>query len=205
MTIKFDPKKRALFTRTTKRLAELVITEVENKVQQSRTSIRPPFALNEFEFLLHCTRCGACVDACPNEVIHLYDNSESIALQQTPYLDLDQNACLLCHDWPCAVACPTLAISNTDTLIIDTSTLRVFPKLAHIQLDTQRCLPYLGPECGACRGSCPLPDALVFDTMEKPHINTEQCTGCGQCVHACITDPSAISINEFPFDPNHRN
>ena len=55
------------------------------------------------------------------------------------------------------------------------------------------CLPYLGPECGACNGYCPVPGAMHWQ-HERPSINDALCTGCGLCREACVIEPKAISI-----------
>lgn len=67
------------------------------------------------------------------------------------------------------------------------------PKLATATINQQHCLPYSGPECGACEASCPVPGALVWDS-QRPDIDNTVCVGCGLCRQACIMQPSAIDI-----------
>jgi len=67
------------------------------------------------------------------------------------------------------------------------------PLLAKATINRESCLPYLGPECGACTHSCPIPGALTWNTT-KPQINDELCTGCALCREACITSPKSINI-----------
>ncbi len=37
----------------------------ERAARRAGNWIRPPFAVDELDFLLACTRCDACVEACP--------------------------------------------------------------------------------------------------------------------------------------------
>jgi len=65
--------------------------------------------------------------------------------------------------------------------------------ISNVFNDTDACLPYSGPECGAYDGSCPVPGALTWD-MQRPVINQQKCIGCGLCRQICIVEPKAISI-----------
>ena len=67
------------------------------------------------------------------------------------------------------------------------------PSMAKAKINTKECMPYSGPECGACRGSCPIPNTLTWSN-EKPSINQETCIGCGLCREACITSPKSVDI-----------
>lgn len=60
-------------------------------------------------------------------------------------MDLLTKGCHLCDDWPCVNACEpkALAIFETDDEI------RV-NKMAAAEVNTDACLSYSGPECGAC-------------------------------------------------------
>jgi ferredoxin-type protein NapG len=67
------------------------------------------------------------------------------------------------------------------------------PLLAELRIDTQTCLPYSGPECGACAHACPVPGALIWN-MCKPYIVPQLCVGCSLCREACIVDTKAILV-----------
>lgn len=151
--------------------------------------IRPPYAINELEFLLACTRCGDCIEACPYDVIFALSARMGAKVAGTPALDLLNRGCHLCQDWPCVTSCEPAALRRSES---DTD-IPLPPKLANVSIDEQACLPFSGPECGACIGSCPVPGALVLD-MCKPSINRDICTGCGLCIESCITEPKAIRI-----------
>ncbi|MDQ6992878.1 MAG: 4Fe-4S dicluster domain-containing protein [Mariprofundus sp.] len=152
--------------------------------------IRPPYALGEVDFLLACTRCNACVQACPHEVIFNLSISCGVEVVGTPALDLTHKGCHLCSDWPCVTACPTTALQRPP------ETEAALAKIAIAVIEPHRCLPYQGPECGACRGSCPVPDALLWHGA-KPSIDAEKCVGCGLCREACFLEEKAIQIRSL--------
>ena len=159
--------------------------------------IRPPFAIEELEFLLACTRCEKCIEACPHGVIFPLAARLGAQVVATPAMDLLNKGCQLCADWPCVRACDTGAlkrdVNEDDTAPGEVEVKRTLPNLARLHIDTQRCLPYLGPECGACAGSCPVEGALSW-SLEKPRIDEEFCTGCALCREACVLEPGAIEI-----------
>jgi ferredoxin-type protein NapG len=63
-----------------------------------RTGSAPPYAQDELAFLLACTRCGACVTACPHGVIFPLAPRLGITVAGTPALDLLHKGCHLCED-----------------------------------------------------------------------------------------------------------
>ena len=170
--------------------------------------IRPPYAKDELDFLLACTRCSACIDICPHNVIFPLPISRGAEVTLTPALDLLNKGCHLCEDWPCVSVCepgaldlllknPKVDEPEPNQNDIDTPEVEIpLLKLAIVSIDENICLPYLGPECGACKGICPIPDTLVF-SAEKPSINQASCVGCGLCREICIADPKAVTIRSW--------
>ncbi|MDQ6950243.1 MAG: 4Fe-4S binding protein [Mariprofundales bacterium] len=150
--------------------------------------IRPPHALPEVDFLLACTRCDACVEACPHGVVFLLPLSCGVQVAGTPALDLAHKGCHLCDDWPCVAACQSKALQLPDAELPAT-----LPILARVSIDPELCLPYQGPECGVCQGVCPQPAALLWDGA-KPYIDSEKCVGCALCREACFLEEKAIRI-----------
>jgi ferredoxin-type protein NapG len=112
-----------------------------------------------------------------------------IEVAGTPAMDLANRGCHLCEDWPCVTACEPHALSLPAPEPIEGA-----PRLANLQIDTDVCLPYSGPECGACADSCPVPGALEWQDGVRPHINQDICTGCALCREVCILTPKAITI-----------
>ncbi len=155
--------------------------------------IRPPFAHDELEFLARCTRCDKCIDACPHDVLFALRTEVGRHAAGTPAMDLLRHGCHMCDGWPCVAACApgALALPEGETAP---------PKFAAARIDPAVCLPYSGPECGACAGSCPVPGALNWDGGVRPVIDAEHCTGCGLCREACIADPKAVQITALDSD-----
>lgn len=189
-----DSDRRAFFRAGTRKVVEGAMNRVDTHVRQRAEHwIRPPHALDELEFLTTCTRCGECVNACPYQVVFLLPPRLGAAVTNTPALDLIHKGCHLCVDWPCVTACEPGALKLPHTR---SNTAVPMPRIAAVNLNPLSCLPYLGPECGACASSCPIPGALNW-RAEKPVIDTELCTGCGLCREACIVQPKAIEINSL--------
>ena len=213
--------RREFFRSALRRGAKTVVDHAEEKVeQQAKRWIRPPFAVNELDFLLACSRCGDCVPACPHNVVFTLPARLGSSVVGTPALDLVNKGCHLCEEWPCVQAC------NDGALLlpaIDNQNERLNPqdpsaglaedyrpqpiKLAVLSIGEQACLPFQGPECGACEASCPVDGALTWNRA-KPEINPQLCLGCGLCREACITDPAAIVIQTLTFadsEPTNRS
>jgi len=184
--------RRNFFRSALNKGGKTVVKAVDASVnKQASRWIRPPFAINELEFLLSCTRCSDCVEACSYDVIFSLSAKVGAKAAGTPALDLLNKGCHLCTDWPCVSACTTKALLIPESK--DNSEAITVPKLANVTIDTKQCLPYSGPECGACLHSCPVDGALTLD-MVRPVIDEQLCSGCGLCRENCITEPKAINI-----------
>lgn len=153
--------------------------------------IRPPYALDETDFLSSCTRCDKCVDACPHQVIFLLAARLGPEVAGTPALDLLHKGCHMCEDWPCISACEPGALKLPE---LEAGREPVLPRLARVRINAETCLPYSGPECGACAASCPVPGAMIWHGT-KPEIDADKCTGCGLCREDCIVAPKAVEIS----------
>ena len=191
--------RRQLFARVARKAGENAVRQMDGAARRkARHWIRPPFALPELEFLLACTRCDACVSACSHGVIFKLPARAGASAAATPALDLLNKACRLCAGWPCVEACEAgaLRIPPSDGRSADAT----LPALSLPVIDEGACLPYRGPECGACASSCPVPGALRWDGV-RPSIEASRCIGCGSCRQACVVDPPAIAI--IPIEATH--
>jgi MauM/NapG family ferredoxin protein len=151
---------------------------------------RPPGAVGEIEFLLACTRCGACGDACPPHAIKVLDDSAGLAAG-TPFLDVNRKPCVVCTRPHCMHACPTGA-------------LKVIPMrdvvMGTAVLDRDTCIAWLGGNCQRCFTACPIrDDVVVLDEQNRPYIDPRTCIGCGLCRAACPTSPRSITIEVEPI------
>jgi len=149
--------------------------------------------VQELDFLLACTRCDKCIEACPHQVIFNLPARLGTRAMGTPAMDLLNKGCHLCEDWPCVNACEPGALKLPEKT---RDGLPDLPVMARAEIDTEICLPYSGPECGACEASCTVAGALKWE-MSKPYIDPELCTGCGLCREVCIVDPSAVTIRSL--------
>jgi len=185
--------RRDFFRRGAASLKNAVVEGVKTGINtQAEHWIRPPYALDELDFLLACSRCGACVEACPHNVIFSLPLRSGIKAAGTPALDLLHKGCHLCTDWPCVTACEPAALFRSPA---DHDEFPApLPDIATARIETGQCLPYKGPECGACQGSCPVPEAMVWK-LGKPWIDPEHCVGCGLCREACVVETKAVSIH----------
>ena len=186
--------RRSFLKRSAQKTAQQVMDSVEARVKdRARRWIRPPFALNELDFLLTCTRCDACIESCPHQVIFPLNASLGPDVAGTPALDLTHRACHLCEDWPCVTACEPAALALPAE---DQKAPRPLPQLAKASIDLTTCLPYQGPECGACEGSCPVEGALKWDDY-RPVIDRNHCVGCSLCRQSCVLNPPAIRLESL--------
>ncbi len=71
--------RRAFFESSLRKAGETAVKVAETHVtRRAARWIRPPFALGELEFLLACTRCGACIAACPTGSSFLYPRGSGL-------------------------------------------------------------------------------------------------------------------------------
>jgi MauM/NapG family ferredoxin protein len=179
-------ERRALFRSAFDRWLGHVVEQTEGRIAP-RAYFRPPGALPEIGFLAACTRCGACAEVCPSSAIMMVRPEGGLAAG-TPYIDPAVQPCTVCPDMPCAVACPTDALSLPE---------RGWQgyRLGRLELLPERCITFQGTECSACADACPVgAAALVIDEGGHPAIHGEGCVGCGICVRACVTSPSSFVL-----------
>lgn len=137
--------------------------------------LRPPWALDENDFLDACTTCDACVQRCPERVLVRGAGGH-------PVFDPHLGECTFCGE--CESACEPRALDRTRR--DDAWSLRAVAGDA--------CLPRHGVVCSSCRDACP-ERAIAFPLTTRvplPAIDTAHCTGCGACVGVCPVD--AISL-----------
>ena len=180
--------RRDFFLEAFGRLAREVARRAEARVVQ-RHWFRPPgAAVPEVAFLAACTRCAACVDACPAHAIRKAPASAGLAAA-TPILEPSIQACVVCVDIPCARACPT------DALVLPPDGWRGV-RLGVLALDVDRCITFHGASCGVCARACPVGErAIAMDQGGRPVLRPEGCVGCGVCVTACVTAPSSLTLS----------
>lgn len=147
--------------------------------------VRPPGAGSEKEFLEQCSRCGACVKACPFFALAPQMQANEFDLG-TPALRTGQSWCRLCGDFPCINACGSGALSMTRT-----SALK---KIATVRVAEAECLRTTGTTCDACAQKCAQTAVAISFPAEgaAPVIDHEKCSGCGACLVVCPAYPEPV-------------
>ena len=196
--IEIDASRRSFFSSLFRKTTDFAVRVVDAQVVaqtvvQETSWIRPPFALDELQFLSACTRCVACIEAFPHGTIVPLASHHGLRVAETPVLDLQNKACHLCADWPCVAACEPGALKLP---VQEEGSTPPLPRLADVSIDMLSCLPHNGPECGACASSCPVPGAMVWNQC-KPYIVPQLCAGCSLCREACIVDPKSVLVKAY--------
>jgi len=177
--------RRGFFSRGLQRALQEAVDALSERVAPG-THVRPPGALPEPAFVAACTRCGECVRACPVHAIAPLPTAAGLAAG-TPALDVAVTACVMCAEMPCARACPTPALEVPPWGWRDVA-------MGVLTVDQARCITWRDVECGICVRVCPVgEDALRLDGRGHPVVGAA-CTGCGQCLSACVTTPSSLAV-----------
>lgn len=115
-----------------------------------------------------CKACGACVQACKNGSIHIFNDGK-----HPPHSEIDKDTCVRCGY--CFRVCPTDAIKYGQLL----------PKTVKggkaIVVNQDKCIG-----CMTCTRVCPSTGAInVGRTNKLPYINPGYCARCEECMHSC--------------------
>ncbi len=158
--------------------------QAEGLSPRAESVLLPPGARDCRSFLSACSRCHACVTACPHFALRVCQD-EASPLFGYPMIDPRQQACYLCHDFPCIQACASGALGHWKTRF----------KLGTAEFDASTCLDEQQGFCQTCLNHCPHMGRAVYrDVRGRLTIAPEHCTGCGICVMVCVQDPPAIAI-----------
>lgn len=148
--------------------------------RKDSNAVRPPGSVVP-GFVDQCSKCGDCVEACPENVI-------AIGQDGFPLFQPDDNPCTFCGD--CAKACPT------DALQIER--LADWPWRAAIR--DASCLSMTGVSCRVCQDNCEQ-NAIRFRLQPggraEPSLDTDTCNGCGACMALCPVD--AVAFERRPI------
>ena len=152
---------------------------VHAKTTPQRQDPRPPWAIEESQFLALCSHCGECANACPQGVIRISSRETYLGtpLEGTPVLDLSCGRCNFCGT--CARSCPTGALDLTLGRQIQ----------ARVKVE-ESCQARLGFYCLLCEDACP--QFAITLTSDGVQINREACDGCGACAIACLHGAIAL-------------
>lgn len=162
--------------------------EPEPSVREPRADwlpsfLRPPGALDEAAFLAACEPCDACQKACPVGAIRPLSEAFGAGVG-TPAILPESEACRLCNELHCAIACPTGALVPIDRDAVAMGTARL----------GDGCWVAMGQRCDYCVTACPLPAPPIRMGDAGPVIDEDGCVGCGSCVYYCTATPKALHI-----------
>jgi ferredoxin-type protein NapG len=135
----------------------------------------------EAEFLAACTRCDACMTACPYGVVVPAPPRFKQAAG-TPMIDPASAACHMCPDTPCITACAPGVLRRDRPLKMGTAVIQAW-----------NCLAHQNSFCTVCSEQCPVPGAIAL-VDGKPRVDERVCTGCGVCHYACPAPANAVMI-----------
>jgi len=145
-------------------------------------SIRPPWSLQQDEFLVACTACGDCIKHCPEHI--LVTGSDNY-----PVVDFRLGECTFCG------GCVDHCSANALLRYVDNSVRDPWNVKAVI---SDSCLASQRTTCITCVEVCQR-DALTFafgsTGTSKPNLDPGLCNGCGACYVPCPAN--AISMEEF--------
>ena len=204
-----EPQARGDFFKS---LGSLFAGFVAERIEDAVTGLgpkllRPPGALDEFEFLTKCTRCDKCMRACPENAILKAGPGAGLALG-TPYLDPRGIPCFLCTTLPCVAECDDEALVWPRLIRADGTELDG-PKATRMgtaRVNPSHCVTWAKADrepraCRICVDRCPYPEEAIRivapaegETVGHPVVVADVCTGCGLCVFACPAEPAAIVV-----------
>lgn len=143
-------------------------------------ALRPPWAVDESQFVESCNSCGECITACPASILVK-------ARAGFPVVNFSNGECVFCGD--CVAACQTGALRQTN------DPDEVPWKLKAVIADN--CITYQSVVCRSCAEQCES-RAIAFQLsagrVPQPLLANEKCNGCGACVAICPVD--AISVEK---------
>jgi len=161
----------------------------------ARAAVLPPGAGEQAAFSAVCSRCYACVGACPTGVIRVgwpADRAPGQFFQ--PELDAERGFCEeFCSR--CTQVCPTGAL---EPLSVDEKRARQIGTAVVVR---SACLAWAdGEYCMVCQEYCPY-DAIESSEdargIPRPLVDEELCRGCGLCQHECpaVREGKAIFVH----------
>lgn len=132
-------------------------------------AIRPPWAIEEEQFVKTCSHCGDCVRLCPTQILERGQGS-------FPKINFEEGECTFCGE--CAKNCRTKALRYSEEKPV--WNLKAFISTT--------CLSMQGTTCRSCAEQCgeqAIHFLLQTGGISIPEVDFQHCTGCGACFRVC--------------------
>ena len=144
---------------------------IHGRLSGNQVEFHPPWSIDPLKFVEQCSRCDACIDSCPQQILKRNN-------QGYPVVDFSTSGCTFCA--ACAESCKTGSLSLM-AFIGD------YPWSVKAQI-TESCINYSGIVCRICADTC-ISSAISFRINSGaaviPEIDLDACTGCGECYRHC--------------------
>lgn len=136
--------------------------------QQGFAGIRPPWAVEEADFITGCTRCGDCISVCETRI--LIKGAGGF-----PEVSFAEGECSFCQK--CIDVCRQPVFRPSDQAA-----------WGHKVDILDHCLIRQRVECRSCGDSCEMRAIRFIPSLggiAQITLNTESCNGCGACIRSC--------------------
>ncbi|CZF79113.1 NAD(P)H-quinone oxidoreductase subunit I, chloroplastic [Grimontia celer] len=144
----------------------------------AKAKVQPlPWIADRDNFTDQCTRCGECHLVCEEQVIVNGDGG-------FPSIDFSKGECTFCY--ACAEQCPEKLFAP--------ETEKPWEQVITIK---DSCLTFKGVECRSCSDVCDtraIRFRLTQGQVAQPHLNLQDCTGCGACIAPCPANAIAMEM-----------
>lgn len=150
--------------------------------------MRPPWAVDEALFIDRCTRCNACMEACPQRIVCRGDGGY-------PELRFEQAGCSFCRE--CLRVCePQALLDSGDSPWSWTAVIG------------EQCLAQRGITCRSCGDVCETA-AIRFRPMlggrSEVSVRRDDCSGCGECIRVCPEGVIKLASGSGPLPDQGQN
>lgn len=143
----------------------------------AQSEIRPPWSKDESLFTDLCSRCNACIEVCPENIIIAGSG-------KFPVLDFEKGECTFCHH--CVDACQYGAF--------DTKQKQPW----HIKIAIKDdCLSKIGVVCRSCSEICNqnvIKFRVQIGGVPNIQLDTNKCNGCGACIGICPKNAITMKV-----------